>query len=136
MYNIRKAGEGEDLSQWKKMTLKKKEKETESADEEEDDEVWVFLKTTSDVAEHQIWLKLYFQPSQEYECPQRAGRQKQVLDIDFRFADSRSGGGPGLRGRGGPRRDRGGRGGFRTFRGGRGSGRDVSTNFITWKTRY
>ena len=39
MYNIRKAGEGEDLSQWKKMTLKKKEKETESADEEEDDEV-------------------------------------------------------------------------------------------------
>ncbi|XP_050314559.1 plasminogen activator inhibitor 1 RNA-binding protein isoform X2 [Anthonomus grandis grandis] len=81
-YNIRKAGEGEDLSQWKKMfELKKKEKEEESEDEEYD--------------------------ASEY--PQRVGRQKHVLDIDIQFNDNRRPGG--TRGRGGSRGGRGGRGG-------------------------
>ncbi|KAJ9584962.1 hypothetical protein L9F63_020692, partial [Diploptera punctata] len=62
-YNIRKAGEGEDLTQWKKMyALKKKEGEEEEEEEEEYD-------------------------ASEY--PQRVGRQKHLLDIDIHFADSR-----------------------------------------------
>lgn len=69
-FNIRKAGEGEDLTQWKKMyALKKKEGEEEEDDEEEYD-------------------------ASEY--PQRVGRQKHLLDIDIHFADSRRG----TRGRG------------------------------------
>jgi len=125
VFNLRKAGEGEDSAQWNKMILKKKEKEQAEGDEEEDEE--------------------------EYDCPQRAGRQRQILDVNFHFADSRRGGergfgGPGRgrgagrgsleRGRGGFERDRGererpadrpggergSRGGFRNFsRGGRGS---------------
>ncbi|KAH1029654.1 plasminogen activator inhibitor 1 RNA-binding protein isoform X2 [Dendroctonus ponderosae] len=78
-YNIRKAGEGEDPSQWKKMfELKKKEKEEESDDEE------------YDVSEY----------------PQRVGRQKHVLEIDIQFNDSRRPGGG--RGRGTGRGGRGG----------------------------
>lgn len=34
VFNLRKAGEGEDQSQWKKMTLKKKEDEPEEEEEE------------------------------------------------------------------------------------------------------
>ncbi|KAL1493013.1 hypothetical protein ABEB36_011158 [Hypothenemus hampei] len=65
-YNIRKAGEGEDPSQWKKMfELKKKEKEEESEEEEYD--------------------------ASEY--PQRVGRQKHILDIDIQFNDNRRPGG-------------------------------------------
>ncbi|XP_021930408.1 plasminogen activator inhibitor 1 RNA-binding protein-like isoform X3 [Zootermopsis nevadensis] len=82
-YNLRKAGEGEDMTQWKKMyALKKKEGEEEDDDEEE-----------YDVSEY----------------PQRVGRQKHLLDIDIHFADSRRGtrgrgrGGPRGGGRGGPR---------------------------------
>ncbi|CAH1378196.1 hypothetical protein MTP99_019560 [Tenebrio molitor] len=67
-YNIRKAGEGEDPSQWKKMyELRKKENESESEDEEYD----------------------------AAEYPQRVGRQKHVLDIDIQFNDNRRGGGRG-----------------------------------------
>ncbi|XP_063928398.1 SERPINE1 mRNA-binding protein 1 isoform X3 [Zophobas morio] len=67
-YNIRKAGEGEDPSQWKKMyELRKKENETESEEEEYD----------------------------ATEYPQRVGRQKHVLDIDIQFNDNRRGGGRG-----------------------------------------
>jgi len=74
-YNIRKAGEGEDLTQWKKMyALKKKEGEEEEEEEEEYDAA---------------------------EYPQRVGRQKHLLDIDIHFADSRRGSRG--RGRGGPR---------------------------------
>ncbi|XP_025834213.1 plasminogen activator inhibitor 1 RNA-binding protein-like [Agrilus planipennis] len=73
-YNIRKAGEGEDPTQWKKMyELKKKEEETEESEEEEYD---------------------------QNEYPQRVGRQKHILDIDIHFNDSRRGG-TGGRGRGG-----------------------------------
>ncbi|XP_046405800.1 plasminogen activator inhibitor 1 RNA-binding protein-like [Ischnura elegans] len=69
-FNIRKAGEGEDMTQWKKMyALKKKEGEEEDEEEEEYD-------------------------ASEY--PQRVGRQKHLLDIDIHFADSRRG----TRGRG------------------------------------
>ncbi|XP_069693136.1 SERPINE1 mRNA-binding protein 1-like isoform X2 [Periplaneta americana] len=82
-YNLRKAGEGEDLTQWKKMyALKKKEGEEEEEEEEEYD-------------------------ASDY--PQRVGRQKHLLDIDIHFADSRRGtrgrgrGGPRGGGRGGPR---------------------------------
>lgn len=81
-YNTRKAGEGEDPTQWKKMfELKKKEKDEESEEEEYD--------------------------ASEY--PQRVGRQKHILDIDIQFNDNRRPGGG--RGRGGGRGGRGGRGG-------------------------
>ncbi|XP_066997449.2 SERPINE1 mRNA-binding protein 1 [Anabrus simplex] len=74
-YNLRKAGEGEDLSQWKKMyALKRKEGDEDEEEEEEYD-------------------------ASEY--PQRVGRQKHLLDIDIHFADSRRG--TRGRGRGGPR---------------------------------
>ncbi|RZC37007.1 plasminogen activator inhibitor 1 RNA-binding protein-like, partial [Asbolus verrucosus] len=78
-YNIRKAGEGEDPSQWKKMyELRKKENESESEDEEYD----------------------------AAEYPQRVGRQKHVLDIDIQFNDNRRGGGRGRGQRSGPRGNR------------------------------
>lgn len=83
-YNLRKAGEGEDPTQWKKMyeLSKKKEGEEEESDDEEYD-------------------------ASEY--PQRVGRQKHVLDIDIHFNDSRRGGLGGRgRGRSGPRGPRGG----------------------------
>ncbi|KAJ8682891.1 hypothetical protein QAD02_018683 [Eretmocerus hayati] len=92
-YNLRKAGEGEDLSRWKKMYALEKKKEDEEDDDEEE----------YDVAEY----------------PQRAGRQKHVLDIEINFNDSRRGAG-GRGGRGG--RGRGERGGGRGF-GGRGGPR-------------
>ncbi|KAF5274578.1 hypothetical protein FQA39_LY07190 [Lamprigera yunnana] len=70
-YNIRKAGEGEDPSQWKKMyELKKKENQQESDDDEYE---------TNDY-------------------PQRVGRQKHVF-IDIHFYDNRRSG-TGGRGRG------------------------------------
>lgn len=76
-YNIRKAGEGEDPSQWKKMyELKKKEDEEETEEEE----------------------------YEMNEYPQRVGRQKHVLDIDIQFNDSRRPGqGRGKGPRSGPR---------------------------------
>ncbi|XP_071442642.1 SERPINE1 mRNA-binding protein 1-like isoform X2 [Hetaerina americana] len=87
-FNIRKAGEGEDMTQWKKMyALKKKEGEEEDDEEEEYD-------------------------ASEY--PQRVGRQKHLLDIDIHFADSRRGtrgrGRGGMRGTGRPGTGRGGPG--------------------------
>ncbi|KAJ8889670.1 hypothetical protein PR048_009171 [Dryococelus australis] len=92
-YNLRKAGEGEDLSQWKKMYELNKKKDEEEQDDEDE----------YDVSEY----------------PQRVGRQKHLLDIDIRFTDSRRGirgrGGRGGGPRGGPR---GGRGGFRGGMGG------------------
>ena len=113
-FNIRKPGEGEDNSQWKKtFVLEKKE------EEEEEDEI--------------------IDVSADY--PQRVGRQK-FLNIDIRFADSRRGtrgtGGRGGRGRGGSDSFRGGdreapageRGGYRGdrggFRGDRGGDREGS----------
>lgn len=85
-FNIRKPGEGEDNSQWKKTFVLDKKKD----DDEDEDEI---IDLTA-------------------EYPQRAGRQKR-LDIDIRFADSRRGerGGRGRgrgRGEGGFRGDRGG----------------------------
>ncbi|XP_044765056.1 plasminogen activator inhibitor 1 RNA-binding protein-like isoform X2 [Coccinella septempunctata] len=76
-YNIRKAGEGEDPSQWKKMyELKKKEDEEETEEEE----------------------------YEMNEYPQRVGRQKHILDIDIQFNDSRRPGqGRGKGPRSGPR---------------------------------
>lgn len=84
-YNLRKAGEGEDLTQWKKMYALNKKKEKEEDDETDEEE---------------------YDVSAEY--PQRVGRQKHVLDIEVRFSDSRRGGMPGGRSRGGPRGGRGG----------------------------
>ncbi|CAH1979330.1 unnamed protein product [Acanthoscelides obtectus] len=93
VYNLRKAGEGEDPSQWKKMyELRKKENAEKSFDQESSDEEY-------DASEY----------------PQRVGRQKHILDIDIQFYDSRR---PGV---GGPR-GRGGRGGGGGPRGGRGGG--------------
>ncbi|KAL0267891.1 UNVERIFIED_CONTAM: hypothetical protein PYX00_010034 [Menopon gallinae] len=112
-YNLRKAGEGEDLSQWKNMYEIKKKRDSEQPEEEE-------LDTT--------------------ENPQRAGRQRQVLDIDITFSDTRRGprgarggraprtglnatpGGGRNRQRDGPRR------GQRDDRGDFGSGRDRDFN--------
>lgn len=100
-YNLRKAGEGEDLTRWKKMyALEKKKEGAEEEDEEEED---------YDVAA---------------EYPQRVGRQKHVLDIDIQFSDSRRGGG-GRGGRGG-RGARGDRPNQRGFGGGRGTPRDAA----------
>lgn len=82
-YNLRKAGEGEDLSQWKNLVLLKKEKEGEH-DSDDDDEY--------DIADY----------------PQRVGRQKRVLGIEFTFNDTARRGGVGGRGRGGRGRGRGG----------------------------
>lgn len=90
-FNIRKPGEGEDNSQWKKTFVLDKKKPLEEDEEEE------IIDLTA-------------------EYPQRAGRQKR-LDIEIRFADSRRGGGGfegrGGRGRGGGGRGRGGEGGER-----------------------
>lgn len=98
-YNLRKAGEGEDLSRWKKMYALEKKKET---NEEEDDE-----EEDYDAAA---------------EYPQRVGRQKRVLGIEIQFSDSRRGSGG--RGRGG--RGRGDRINGRGF-GNRGAPRDGDT---------
>lgn len=83
-YNLRKAGEGEDLSRWKKMYALERKKEGSEEDEEGEEE---------------------FDAAAEF--PQRAGRQKRVLGIEIQFSDARRG--TGGRGRGG----RGGRGGER-----------------------
>ncbi|KMQ86965.1 plasminogen activator inhibitor 1 rna-binding protein [Lasius niger] len=87
-YNLRKAGEGEDLSRWKKMyALEKKKEGNEEEDEEEED----------------------YDAAAEY--PQRVGRQKRVLGIEIQFSDSRRGsGGRGRGGRGRGDRMNGGRG--------------------------
>jgi len=95
-YNLRKAGEGEDLSQWKKMYALQKKKDEEDDEEEEEYD------------------------SSDY--PQRVGRQKHVLDIEFTFADARVG----MRGRGGRGGGRGmGRGGPRGPPRGGGAGPSV-----------
>ncbi|XP_026474134.1 plasminogen activator inhibitor 1 RNA-binding protein [Ctenocephalides felis] len=83
-YNLRKAGEGEDLSQWKKMYALDKKKEGEEAETDEELEY--------DAADY----------------PQRVGRQKHILEIEFTFNDARRGGGGG-RGRGRGRGNMGGR---------------------------
>lgn len=87
-FNIRKPGEGEDNSQWKKTFVLDKKK-----DDDEDEEEIIDLTA---------------------EYPQRAGRQKR-LDIDIRFSDSRRGSDRGGRGRGRGRGEgfRGDRGGYR-----------------------
>lgn len=100
-FNIRKPGEGEDNSQWKKTFVLDKKKPEDDDDEE-------IIDVSADY-------------------PQRAGRQK-FLDIDIRFADSRRGDssrgggrGRGGRGRGSDGEMRGGgeqRGGGGNFRGG------------------
>jgi plasminogen activator inhibitor 1 RNA-binding protein len=61
VFNVRKAGEGEDQSWMKKMTLVKKEKvDGEETDEDEEE---------------------------EDEDPRRYGRQKKVIKMNFRFAN-------------------------------------------------
>ncbi|KAL7739668.1 hypothetical protein ACLKA6_012223 [Drosophila palustris] len=78
-FNIRKAGEGEDTSQWKKMIVLTSNKKKENESEEE----------------------LEYDPAM---YPQRVGRQQRVLDIQFNFNDGRRGGGKGFgSGRGGLR---------------------------------
>ncbi|KAL5278695.1 SERBP1 family protein [Megaselia abdita] len=68
-YNIRKAGEGEDLSpQWEKMVaLKKASKKTDEEEFEYDPSLY----------------------------PQRVGRLQRIVDIQFNFNDGRRGGGAG-----------------------------------------
>ncbi|XP_017466331.1 PREDICTED: plasminogen activator inhibitor 1 RNA-binding protein [Rhagoletis zephyria] len=78
-FNIRKAGEGEDTTQWKKMVVLNNNKKKDNESEEE----------------------LEYDPAM---YPQRVGRQQRVLDIQFNFNDGRRGPGFGGRGRGrGPR---------------------------------
>lgn len=77
-FNIRKAGEGEDTSQWKKMIVLNNNKKKENESEEE----------------------LEYDPAM---YPQRVGRQQRILDIQFNFNDGRRIGGFGGRGRGGGR---------------------------------
>lgn len=99
-YNLRKAGEGEDLTRWKKMYALERKKEGHEEEEEEEEE---------------------YDAAAEY--PQRVGRQKRVLGIEIQFSDSRRGSGG--RGRGG----RGGRGDRVNGRGfgNRGAPRDGDT---------
>ncbi|XP_059057183.1 SERPINE1 mRNA-binding protein 1-like [Achroia grisella] len=82
-YNLRKAGEGEDLSQWKNLVMLEKKKE--GGEDDDTDEEY-------DMADY----------------PQRVGRQKRVLGIEFTFNDTARRSGPGPRGRG-RGRGRGGR---------------------------
>lgn len=95
-YNLRKAGEGEDLSRWKKMYALERKKEGADEEDEEEEE---------------------YDAAVEY--PQRVGRQKRVLGIEIQFSDSRRGSGG--RGRGG--RGRGDRANGRGY-GNRGTPRD------------
>lgn len=95
-YNLRKAGEGEDLSRWKKMYALERKKEGAEEDEDEEED---------------------YDAAAEY--PQRVGRQKRVLGIEIQFSDSRRGSGG--RGRGG--RGRGDRMNGRGY-GNRGAHRD------------
>lgn len=95
-YNLRKAGEGEDLSRWKKMYALEKKKEGNEEEEDEEEE---------------------YDAAAEY--PQRVGRQKRVLGIEIQFSDSRRGSG----GRGRGNRGRGDRVNGRGF-GNRGAPRD------------
>ena len=92
-FNIRKAGEGEDTTQWKKMVALNKKKDGDSEEEFE------------------------YDPSM---YPQRVGRLQRIVDIQFNFKDGRRSGFGGFgrgRGRGGMRpggdrpRFEGGRGG-------------------------
>ncbi|XP_028135909.1 plasminogen activator inhibitor 1 RNA-binding protein isoform X4 [Diabrotica virgifera virgifera] len=109
-FNIRKAGEGEDPSQWKKMfELRKKEK-----DEETDEEEY-------DVSEY----------------PQRVGRQKHLLDIEIQFNDSvRRGGGRGRGQRSGGPRGGGNRGGGTGGSGGGGGNRARESDRDRPERRY
>ncbi|KAH8417111.1 hypothetical protein KR222_003671, partial [Zaprionus bogoriensis] len=61
-YNLRKAGEGVDNSEWKKMTVLSKKKEQDTEDEYE------------------------YDPSM---YPQRVGRLQRIVDIQFNFNDGR-----------------------------------------------
>lgn len=76
-YNLRKAGEGEDLSQWKNLVMLERKKEGERGEDEDSDEEY-------DLADY----------------PQRVGRQKRVLGIEFTFSDGARRGGTLGRGRG------------------------------------
>ncbi|CAF4958673.1 plasminogen activator inhibitor 1 RNA-binding protein-like [Pieris napi] len=84
-YNLRKAGEGEDLSQWKNLVMLEKKKE--GGEDDDSDEEY-------DISDY----------------PQRVGRQKRLLGIEFTFSDGTRRGAPGGRGRGRGGRGRGGRG--------------------------
>lgn len=84
-FNLRKPGEGEDTTQWKKLyVLKKKAKEEDDDDEDEDDDI------------------------EEEEEFGRRGRQRHLVDIQINFSDSRRGRGRGRGGRGSGGRGRGG----------------------------
>lgn len=80
-YNLRKAGEGVDNSEWKKMTVLSKKKGADIEDE------------------------LEYDPSM---YPQRVGRIQRLVDIQFNFNDGRKSGfrkGPRLPARGGHREE-------------------------------
>ncbi|XP_076294641.1 uncharacterized protein LOC143215917 isoform X1 [Lasioglossum baleicum] len=95
-YNLRKAGEGEDMTQWKKMYALQKKKEGGEDDDDDEEE---------------------YDAAAEY--PQRVGRQKRVLGIEIQFSDSRRGAGGRGKGRGGRGGERGANGrGFGGNRGG------------------
>uniref|UniRef100_A0A1W7RA01 Plasminogen activator inhibitor 1 RNA-binding protein n=1 Tax=Hadrurus spadix TaxID=141984 RepID=A0A1W7RA01_9SCOR len=86
-FNLRKPGEGEDTTQWKKLyVLKKKARDEDDDDdeEEEDDDI------------------------EEEEEFGRRGRQRHLVDIQINFSDSRRGRGRGRGGRGTGGRGRGG----------------------------
>ncbi|XP_061393329.1 SERPINE1 mRNA-binding protein 1-like, partial [Musca vetustissima] len=79
-FNIRKAGEGEDTTKWKKMVVLNSAKVAGKKGGNESEE------------------ELEYDPAM---YPQRVGRQQRVLDIQFNFNDGRRLGGFGGRGRGG-----------------------------------
>ncbi|XP_055714455.1 plasminogen activator inhibitor 1 RNA-binding protein-like [Phlebotomus papatasi] len=93
-YNLRKAGEGEDLSQWQKMVALEAKRQS-GVDDGENDATAV---------------------------QQRATRQKHILDIEFHFNDGRRAGQMGRGGRGGRARASGGGGGAGGAGGGGGGG--------------
>lgn len=86
-FNLRKPGEGEDTTQWKKLyVLKKKAREDDDDEEEEEEE--------DDIEEEEEFG--------------RRGRQRHLVDIQINFSDSRRGRGRGRGGRGTGGRGRGG----------------------------
>lgn len=111
-FNIRKPGEGEDPSQWKKTYILKK-KEEESEEEVEEASLQFLYRVLG------TFMVVYYVYSlqEDDEDYIRRGRAKHIVDIEINFSDSRRGRGRGRGGRGAPR------GGI--SRGGFNSGRDA-----------
>uniref|UniRef100_A0A182M9G6 Hyaluronan/mRNA-binding protein domain-containing protein n=1 Tax=Anopheles culicifacies TaxID=139723 RepID=A0A182M9G6_9DIPT len=104
-YNLRKAGEGEDSSQWDKMVALDRKSNTKPVEKS---------GTGADGAEEDDGNDTHSKPVTSGGGGGGSGKNKQFLEIEYHFNDSR---------RGGLGRSRGGRGG-RGGGGGRGMGRE------------